>query len=262
MILFCVPKCSIFTRQSLYGSSRVTIVLPERGIEKTKQERYFYKKNLMKNVLLFVILLLLQQPDIAAQNVGIGTATPTTRLYVLSDAQSAATYDGPEGMYIILREAGLYRGYIGSYAGNANDVDFGTGAGNTTGRTHLTIQGVPKLTVEANGNTNLDGELNRSAKTGTANLLPVCYGNVSAAGFVTAGSGNFTVTHFTTGFYTIAITGENYHFQQYITVVTPIGTTTPAITATGSGGGELQVAVYDIAGTKIDNNFHFVVYKP
>lgn len=216
----------------------------------------------MKNLLLFVILVLLQQSNIVAQNVGIGTTTPTTRLYVLSDDQPIATYDGPQGMYIILKEAGFYRGYIGSYAGNTSDVDFGTGVGNTAGSTHLTIQGVPKLTVEADGTTNLDGELNRSTKTGTANLLPICYGNVSASGFVQTGSGNFTVTRLTTGWYSIAITGENYQFQQYVTVVTPIGTTTPAIAATGSGAGELQVSVYNIAGTKIDNNFHFVVYKP
>lgn len=216
----------------------------------------------MKNLLLFILLALLQPAISVAQNVAIGTTTANTRLYVLSDQESVATYDGPQGMYIILREAGFYRGYIGSYAGNATDVDFGTGVGNTAGRTHLTIQGVPKLTVEADGSTNLDGELNRVVKTGTANLLPVCYGNVSASGFVSAGSGNFTVTHLTTGWYSIAITGENYQFQQYITVVTPIGTTTPAVAATGSGGGELQVSVYNIAGTKIDNNFHFVVYKP
>ena len=216
----------------------------------------------MKNLLLFILLALLQPVRSVAQNVGIGTTTANTRLYVLSDLPGVATFDGPDGMFIILREAGFYRGYMGSYAGNATDVDFGTGTGNTTGSTHLTIQGVPKLTVDANGNTDLGGELNRTNKTGAANLLPICYGNVSSTGFVTAGSGNITVTHSSTGFYTIAIAGENYQFQQYITVVTPIGTIAPALAATGSGGGELQVSVYNLAGTKIDNNFHFVVYKP
>lgn len=260
MILFCVRKFLIFTRQNRCGNTIRELYYPKGELKEPFLSDIFIK-NRMKNLLLFLILSL-SFVITMAQNVAIGTTTASTRLYVLSDQQSVATYDGPEGMYIILREAGLYRGYIGSFSGNTTDVDFGTGSGNASGRTHLTIQGVPKLTIEANGNTNLNGELNRADKTGAANLLPICYGNVSAAGFVSAGSGNITVTHISAGFYSIAITDESYQFQQYITVVTPIGTTTPAVAATGSGGGELQVTIYNLSGTRVDTNFHFVVYKP
>ncbi|MFT3978907.1 MAG: hypothetical protein QM687_00465 [Ferruginibacter sp.] len=198
----------------------------------------------------------------AAQNVGIGLSNPLAQLHVQSTDPLAVMIDGPAGFYIALREAGVYRGYWGSYAGNATDIDMGTGVGNTTGAVNLTIQGVPKLTVTTDGNTNLAGELNSTVKTGNANLVPICYGNVSSAGAVQAGTGNFTVEHTSTGFYQVTITGEAYHFQQYITVVTPIGTLAPAIAATGSGGGKLQVQLYNISGADVDNNFHFVVYKP
>jgi hypothetical protein len=49
-------------------------------------------------------------------------------------------------------ENGVYRGYLGSYAGKNEDVDFGTGGGNTLGSLHLTIAAVPKLTVDSIGN--------------------------------------------------------------------------------------------------------------
>lgn len=56
------------------------------------------------------------------------------------------------GLWWGFYEAGQYRGYIGSYAGKNEDVDFGTGAGNTQGSVHLTVASVPKLTVDSIGN--------------------------------------------------------------------------------------------------------------
>jgi len=45
-----------------------------------------------------------------------------------------------------------------------------------------------------NDNIWIKGELNRS-ETGDANLVPIAYGNISASGSITGGTGNFTVTH-------------------------------------------------------------------
>jgi hypothetical protein len=49
-------------------------------------------------------------------------------------------------------EADVYRGYIGSYAGKNEDMDFGTGGGNTLGSVHLTVAAVPKVTIDSIGN--------------------------------------------------------------------------------------------------------------
>ncbi len=49
-------------------------------------------------------------------------------------------------------ENGIYRGYLGSYAGKNEDVDFGTGGGNTLGSVHLTVAAVPKVTIDSIGN--------------------------------------------------------------------------------------------------------------
>jgi len=48
-------------------------------------------------------------------------------------------------------ENGNYRGYLGSYSGKNEDVDFGTGGGNTLGSLHLVVQATPKMTIDSIG---------------------------------------------------------------------------------------------------------------
>jgi hypothetical protein len=84
--------------------------------------------------------------------VGIGTMTPAAPLHVNSPGNYAAEFNGLNQMYIGLFENGVYRGYLGSFAGATEDVDFGTGNTNATGKLHLTIQGTPRLTVAPTGN--------------------------------------------------------------------------------------------------------------
>lgn len=105
----------------------------------------------MKQVILAGLLLICSFVA-HVQNVGIGTITPTTKLHVVGTTSNVATFSGSDFMFITLAEGINNRGYIGSYAGNPEDVDFGTYGGNALGKLHLTIQDVPKLTVAASGN--------------------------------------------------------------------------------------------------------------
>ncbi|MBL0152249.1 MAG: hypothetical protein IPP93_01700 [Chitinophagaceae bacterium] len=73
-------------------------------------------------------------------------------MHVVGTSPNIATFSGGDMMYITLAEGINNRGYIGSYAGNAEDVDFGTYGGNASGKLHLTIMDVPKLTVATSGN--------------------------------------------------------------------------------------------------------------
>lgn len=86
-------------------------------------------------------------------NVGIGTNSPATTLDVNSPSSFIAKFNGvgPQ-TFISLHENGAYLGYLGSYSGAAEDVDFGTGGGNTTGKVHLTTQTIPRLTIVPSGN--------------------------------------------------------------------------------------------------------------
>ena len=85
------------------------------------------------------------------QNVGIGTNNPQFPLHVVTLNQQVASFDGGSSMYLGFYEGGVYRGYLGSFAGAAADMDFGTGSGNATGKLHLTTLAVPRLTVRENG---------------------------------------------------------------------------------------------------------------
>lgn len=86
------------------------------------------------------------------QNVGIGTANPATRLHVSGTSANIATFNGGNGMWMTIAENGVDRGYIGSFSGNAEDVDFGTYNSNATGKVHLTTGNQPRLSVNSSGN--------------------------------------------------------------------------------------------------------------
>jgi Chaperone of endosialidase len=82
---------------------------------------------------------------------GIGTNSPVTTLHVKTSLSNPVIFDGGSSMWVTLAENGVNRGYIGSYAGNAADVELGT-YGGTTGSVHLTTNNYPRLTVVNNGN--------------------------------------------------------------------------------------------------------------
>jgi hypothetical protein len=123
----------------------------------------------------------------------------------------------------------------------------------------------PASKLAVNGNTsisgllNVSGEVNRTS-TGTANMVPIAYGNVSSTGVVNTGSDNFTVSKTSTGYYYIAITGEAYYLQNYITVITPTAIV-PIISTASSGVDQLLVRIYNLSGVATDGAFNFVVYK-
>jgi hypothetical protein len=104
----------------------------------------------MKRLLCMLVVLLVAKAN--AQNVGIGTTTPAARLDVKTTGSYVSQFNGAAPMYMGIFENDVYRGYWGSYSGNAEDVDFGTGSGNTLGKLHFTIQAAPKMTISNLGN--------------------------------------------------------------------------------------------------------------
>ncbi|MEQ8324921.1 MAG: hypothetical protein RH916_09610, partial [Vicingaceae bacterium] len=103
------------------------------------------------------------------------------------------------------------------------------------------------------------GEINRPARTGSAHLLPIAYGNVNAAGTVVSGSGNFAVAK-SGSIYTISIGGENYVPGQFLTIASVTGNS--GILYTDANANNLRVFTYSITGVVSDRGFSFVVYKP
>lgn len=125
----------------------------------------------------------------------------------------------------------------------------------------------PSQKLDVNGTINISsntGEVNNFAKTGAANLVPIAYGSIDGTGTIlNAGTGNFSVTWDAgNSWYLITITGESYHFANYITTVTPIGSSANLSSATTSVGGDLIVTIYSSANTKVQSSFQFVIFKP
>jgi hypothetical protein len=83
--------------------------------------------------------------------IGVTNANPTTSVHIKTSATEALRVEGGSNSYTSIYESGNYRGYIGSYAGDAADVDFGTGGGSAA-KTHLVTNATPRLTVDATGN--------------------------------------------------------------------------------------------------------------
>jgi hypothetical protein len=106
---------------------------------------------------------------------GIGTTTPFTNLQIQSDNSNPVFINGASSLYLTWAENGIPRGYLGSYHGNAEDVDLGTFGANPTAKLHLATQGVPRLTVDATGNVGI-GQLTPSEKLQVE-------GNISASSF-------------------------------------------------------------------------------
>lgn len=90
-------------------------------------------------------------PTTLSDFVGIGTNNPQTNLHLISSSSNPVIFDGGNFLYLTFAENGVNRGYFGSFAGNPEDIEFGTYSGNL-GALHLTTNNSPKLTVLNGGN--------------------------------------------------------------------------------------------------------------
>ena len=169
-----------------------------------------------------------------------------------------------------------YKGYAGIWNGD-NDMDFGTGTFNTTGKTHLIASGLPQLTVVANGDvgigttdptTKLDvnGDIKTSGEvhgafTGNNNMLPIAYGTIRTDGSTASGSGNFRVLSGDfPGQYAIFIEGERYRLETHITTATIVDGVGFITVFTGTDA--VAIRTKDINGVDTQISFSFVIYKP
>jgi hypothetical protein len=131
------------------------------------------------------------------------------------------------------------------------------GINNTNPNEKLDIGG----NMKASGNIQLStGEINRTA-TGTANLIPIAYGNASASGGMSGSSGNVTSVKISTGVYELTISGEDIdNYTNYFYKVVP-NSANPLIATVYPFNPTFRVEIFNAGGLNQDGNFSFVVFK-
>jgi len=131
-------------------------------------------------------------------NLGIGTANPFTPLHIQSSNNNPVIVDGGNNLYLSWWENGSQRGYLGSFSGNPEDVDFGTYSGNN-GKIHFTTNSTPRVTITNTGNTGI-GTMDPQARLHVSNGSSG-YSGGYFPGAIIEGSGDTYLSFLTPDFY-------------------------------------------------------------
>ena len=230
-------------------------------------------------------------------SIGIGTAAPNERLYVNGNIRSTGDLkvSGSAGVGIIAPESPLHvrttassegiildavnpiiqfrqsntpaAGYTstGFVQTSGDNLRIGTNSGNTEGKFVIRTNGGDRVSVDASGNMNLTGKLTNTNATGTANLLPVCYGRVSFGASSFTGTPGVTVTKISTGVYEISHALFSATTAIVVTMNQYVGGTYayPNVEHwTASGPNVYRIQFYNTTvGAARDAGFSFIAYQ-
>jgi hypothetical protein len=156
-------------------------------------------------------------------------------VYAAAVSTSSTAYGGFFRSYSTTGKAG---GFYNSGLGSAFEVDL----------------------AGPNGAINTAGFLHREYTVSTPSAaIPIAYGSISATGTINGGTGNFTVSQAATGQYDITVNGETYSNNTFTVSITPV-TNSPRITGVADAGAGFRVNMWNLAGTLVDNAFHFTIW--
>lgn len=99
-----------------------------------------------------------------SQNIGIGTATPQSKLHIISDGSEVIRLDATNQPYLSLYQSGVYKGYFWN---GPNSIEVGSAPGSNLPVT-LAPDGLQRLIVTPQGNVGI-GIMNPNA--------PLCFSN-------------------------------------------------------------------------------------
>ena len=141
---------------------------------------------------------------------------------------------------------------------SGDDIRIGTNVGNTDGNFIVRLNGTEQVKVNNEGlSLPNNGKIMRSS-TGTASLIPLCYAMVGSDGYAIGETDNMTVTHHSTGLYTISCPGLN---SSAVVMVTP---RSPYVDAAGfiNQSGTATVEIRTINGLEHTNSsFNVVIFQ-
>ena len=166
-----------------------------------------------------------------SDSIGIGTSIPQERLHVAGNIKAIGDLlttgdvkmNNPASI-LQIQNAGNNKAYLQL---SGNNLRMGTNSGNTTGNLIIRMNGTDRVFVnedgkvrigtvgvsnptpdlDVTGNINVSGSITKTSITGSASLLPFCYGTLAANGAVSSGTGNFTALRVSVGRYRIICAG-------------------------------------------------------
>jgi hypothetical protein len=198
-------------------------------------------------------------------NLGLGTVFPAAKLHLTGGTDAVINGGGyiiagaTSGLNLAIDNNEIMARSNGTTASLTLNADGGNvilggpsggniGIGTTNPQVKLDVRGTISTNSEFHSN-----------KTGNANLIPICYGNVSSDGSINTGTGNFSVERTSTGRYRMTINNEDFYFGNYIVSISPTGF---VLTGWSSAGGKLNISFNNALGLAEDTIFSFIIYKP
>ena len=144
-------------------------------------------------------------------------------------------------------------GYAGYFVGEQNYFEGNVGIGAKS----------PTNKLEVDGDVHATGEITKAYTAGTSNrATPIAYAFINSDGSVSSGTPNVSCAwNAGSERYEVTITGENYYYNKYVTVVTVSGGS-PNVATTSSVSNKLLVYIWGLDSNKKQARFQFVTYKP
>lgn len=182
----------------------------------------------------------------------------------------AASADSTIGLYASGKTWGVVgsvnkenaTGVLGNISTDGSANSTAVDARNDLAKTRALL-GTENYAADLRGNGLISGMLMKRYTSTTYNHgLPIAYGYINSNGTVANATPNVSVSWDTTyDRYLVTIAGEAYWFNDYVTVI-QVGGTSPRVVTNGSTGGKMTVYITNLSGTKVQNIFQFVTFKP
>lgn len=189
-------------------------------------------------------------------NVGINIAGPSERLEVGGNIRTTGSMNIDNTSAILqLKSAGVNKGFMQL---SGDNVRLGTNSANANGNLIVRMNGNDCITINPQGDIDIEGKITNTASTGNSSLTPYCYGKIDDDGSIISGTGNFTAARLSVGSYRVYCSGVNFNS---IVIITSAGDKSASGLAFGDE--TIDIVLYDISSQILaDGIIQFVVYHP